>query len=124
MFLRFLRKIVGSDEDRIKAELFLYPDLNEDKLKKSKAEGKDELKNKIDKLMQESNELSGQLKENARDDVAGSVADIRSLNRLRIQAEEQLSDIKQKLGVEKDPQKRKNHEGRRFSKNDLVVTWP
>ncbi|KKP51423.1 MAG: hypothetical protein UR42_C0015G0012 [Candidatus Roizmanbacteria bacterium GW2011_GWA2_33_33] len=34
MFLRFLRKIVGSDEDRIKAELFLYPDLNEDKLKK------------------------------------------------------------------------------------------
>ena len=37
---------------------------NEDKLKKSKAEGKDELKNKIDKLMQESNELSGQLKEN------------------------------------------------------------
>ena len=34
MFLRFLRKTIGSDENRIKAELFLYPDLNDDKLKK------------------------------------------------------------------------------------------
>jgi len=37
---------------------------NEDKLKKSEAAGKEELKNKIDKLMQEFSELSGQLKEN------------------------------------------------------------
>ena len=33
VFLRFLRKIIGADETRIKAELFLYPDLDEDNLK-------------------------------------------------------------------------------------------
>lgn len=33
MFLKFLRKIIGSVESRIKAELFLYPDLNEERLK-------------------------------------------------------------------------------------------
>jgi len=37
---------------------------NEDKFKKSAAAGQEELKNKIDKLMQEFSELSGQLKEN------------------------------------------------------------
>ncbi len=34
MFLRFLRKIIDPVESRIKAELFLYPDLSESKLKK------------------------------------------------------------------------------------------
>jgi len=34
LFLRFLRKIVKADERRIKAELFIYPDHNELKLKK------------------------------------------------------------------------------------------
>lgn len=33
MFLKFLREIVKADEARIKAELFSYEDLNEDKLK-------------------------------------------------------------------------------------------
>ncbi|MFA5770375.1 MAG: hypothetical protein WC894_02685 [Patescibacteria group bacterium] len=33
MFLLFLRTIIGSVENRIKAKLFLYPDLNENKLK-------------------------------------------------------------------------------------------
>ncbi|MDO8620997.1 MAG: hypothetical protein Q7R31_01830 [Candidatus Levybacteria bacterium] len=32
LFLRFLRKIIKADEKRIKAELFIYPDHNEDKL--------------------------------------------------------------------------------------------
>lgn len=34
MFLRFLREIIGADESRIKAELFIYPDLNENDLKR------------------------------------------------------------------------------------------
>ena len=34
MFLRFLRKVIVPVESRIKAELFLYPDLNDNKLKK------------------------------------------------------------------------------------------
>jgi len=33
MFLRFMREIIRADETRIKAELFLYPDLDESKLK-------------------------------------------------------------------------------------------
>lgn len=33
MFLRFLREVIGADETRIKAELFVYPDLDETKLK-------------------------------------------------------------------------------------------
>ncbi len=34
MFLRFLREIIEADESRIKAELFIYSDLNESYLKK------------------------------------------------------------------------------------------
>ena len=33
MFLRFLREIIGADESRIKAELFIYSDLDENDLK-------------------------------------------------------------------------------------------
>ena len=33
LFLKFLRKIIQADEKRIKAELFIYPDHNELKLK-------------------------------------------------------------------------------------------
>lgn len=33
IFLRFLREVVKAEESRIKAELFIYPDHNEDKLK-------------------------------------------------------------------------------------------
>jgi len=33
MFLRCLREIIGAEEERIKAELFVYPDLDERRLK-------------------------------------------------------------------------------------------